>query len=261
MVLLHVAVKIIQVVFAVVAAVARPAVFAGLYPGVVSVKRVRISGVLVLVDEQRRIGPGPGHLAHAVPVSSGFFREDEDHRPAVIAKIGVARGACVRPNVTIKKILQVYDHRVSVIARMVDGFVILHRDFEGAVSAGRLLQQRVALVFKLLARAIPVHHEPADIHLPGAGDLLPQHVGIMAKARRLEMTERGWIQAKIRKANTLVSAFRFRSGRYLVFGLFSAPPLEAAGALEDAAAPAFVALPSMMVANSPPSTDASYLKS
>src|SRR5258708_32275134 len=84
---------------------------------------------------------------------------------------------------------------------------------------------------------------------------------VIGKARSPEMTESGWIQAKIRKANTLVSASRFRSGRYLVFGLFSAPPLEAAGALEDAAAPAFVALPSMMVANSPPSTDASYLKS
>src|SRR4029077_15210518 len=98
MVLLHVAVEIIQVVFAVVAAVARPAVFARLHPGVVSVKRVRISCVLVLVDEQRRIGPGLGHLAHTVPVSSGFFWEDEDHGTAVIAKIGVARRACVGAN-------------------------------------------------------------------------------------------------------------------------------------------------------------------
>src|SRR5579864_683033 len=63
---------------------------------------------------------------------------------------------------------------------MVHSLVILRRDLKAGIGAGRLLHQPVSLVFKLLARAVPVHHKAADVQLFGPGNLLPQHVGIMA---------------------------------------------------------------------------------
>src|ERR1700761_771112 len=87
MMLLHVAVKIIQIIYAVVAAVARPAVFAGLHPRVISVKRVGILGVHVLVDEQRRVLPGFCNLAYPVPVCVGILGKNKYHWTAVITQI------------------------------------------------------------------------------------------------------------------------------------------------------------------------------
>jgi hypothetical protein len=63
---------------------------------------------------------------------------------------------------------------------MVYRLVILRRDLESSVGARRLLHQFVGAVFKLFARAIPVHHKAAYVQLPRPGDLLPQHPRIVA---------------------------------------------------------------------------------
>ena len=132
----------------------------------------------VLEDEQGRIFPAIHNFTHPSPIGAAALGENEDHRTAVKAQVGAARGYGVRSNVAVVGVLQVDEHGLGVLADVLGVFVIHDRRLKTVLRSG-LLQQGVTLIFELLARTVPVHHEGVDAKALGFGNLAREHVGIM----------------------------------------------------------------------------------
>ena len=100
---IHRDIEALQVIFSPVASVGRPALAAGTHPGIEAVKIFRMATAECLRHQQRTVGfcPGVHCLPDLVRIGAGVLRKNENRRPAVVAKVGVARRARLRCDVPI----------------------------------------------------------------------------------------------------------------------------------------------------------------
>src|SRR2546430_15352666 len=100
MLVLHLLIKVFEVLLAPFAAVRAPSLRSRMYPGVETVKGPRIlGGRLIFVNQQRRRFPTIYLLMHPTPIGVAAFWKDKDHGPSLISKVSLTI-RCVRPDVS-----------------------------------------------------------------------------------------------------------------------------------------------------------------
>ncbi len=81
-------------------------------------------------------------------------------------------------DVAVIGVLQVHQNSLGVLAH-VFGVLVVHDRRLKTVLRGSLLQQGIALIFELLARTVPVHHEGVDAEALGFGNLARKDIRIV----------------------------------------------------------------------------------
>src|SRR5689334_18450049 len=163
----HFLVKVLQILLAPLAAVARPPMRAGVNPGVNTVKGVLIlGGRLIFVDEKRRFIPTVYLRANLTPIRMPTFWEDKYDGSILKSEICLAMRR-IRPDVVA---IGVEHGRQSVfggVAVVFFGFVVHECDMK-MVFAGDLLQQGITAIEEGMAFTIPIDCECINSEFAGA---------------------------------------------------------------------------------------------
>ncbi|MGA2371558.1 MAG: hypothetical protein ACLPPV_07525 [Candidatus Korobacteraceae bacterium] len=126
-------------------------------------------------------------MANAVPVGVTTLRKNENHRPAVVIEVGIARYHSVGADVVIISVLQIVDDGIGFAGRVGIVLVVHNGDLE-AVFGRNLLHQGIGLVFEIVSRAVPVDDEGCNSKLFRLLDLLLNDDAILGRVANVNVS-------------------------------------------------------------------------